>query len=75
MTESTFILWGIKFATEEWEPLIGNFLIMTGIVLTLYIALFFGNDRESLPFPQRPESSSPRSAKKKSSSGTLLFSL
>ena len=39
MTESTFILWGIKFATEEWEPLIGNFLIMTGIVFIVAYAL------------------------------------
>lgn len=50
----TFILYGVKFTQEEWVPLLGNLLVIIGVSLTLYIALFVGGDDA----PEAPSKSS-----------------
>jgi len=44
MSENTYVVYGIKFGEEDWVPLLGNLLVIIGISLTLYIALFVGNE-------------------------------
>jgi hypothetical protein len=68
----TFVLWGVKFSTAEWGSLVGNFLILIGIALTLYIVLFFGNeDKHAGPASTSTSASkSPASARKRNNSGT-----
>ena len=74
MGDDTFVLWGVKFAVEEWGGLTGNFLILVGIALTLYIALFFGHEEEP-NFEARGTKISPQPARKRSFTGEnfLLF--
>eukprot|EP00598_Pedospumella_elongata_P006346 CAMPEP_0184981794 /NCGR_PEP_ID=MMETSP1098-20130426/11401_1 /TAXON_ID=89044 /ORGANISM="Spumella elongata, Strain CCAP 955/1" /LENGTH=90 /DNA_ID=CAMNT_0027505387 /DNA_START=1 /DNA_END=270 /DNA_ORIENTATION=+ len=44
MSDNTYVVYGIKFGEEDWVPLLGNLLVIIGISLTLYIALFVGNE-------------------------------
>jgi hypothetical protein len=73
MSDGTFVLWGVKFATEEWGPLTGNFLIMSGIALTLYIALFFGNDEKVAEKASTEAKSPAASSRKRAESGKCCF--
>ena len=44
MSDNTYVVYGIKFGEEDWVPLLGNLLVIIGVSLTLYIALFVGNE-------------------------------
>lgn len=74
----TFVLYGVKFSNEDWVPLLGNLLVIIGISLTLYIALFVGNEEAveaSAAASPTKASTEAASTPKKSTKSKILKSL
>jgi len=72
----TFVLYGVKFSNEDWVPLLGNLLVIIGISLTLYIALFVGNEEaveaSAAASPAKPATET-ASTPKKSAKSKISF--
>ena len=71
----TYIVYGIKFGEEDWVPLLGNLLVIIGISLTLYIALFVGGEEAAegavAEAPAKKEKSETEKTPKKAVKGTF----
>lgn len=40
----TFTVVGVRFSVQDWVPITGHFLIIIGVAVTLYVALFMGSE-------------------------------